>query len=52
MEQEIVYNEIINEWNLFWVQNSNVNEYIKILKLEKNINPTNILEQIIKLSVN
>lgn len=51
LEQEIVYNDEINEWSLYWVQNSNVSDYIKTLKLEKNINPTNILEQIIKLSI-
>lgn len=51
LEQEIVYNDEINEWSLYWVQNSNLSDYIKTLKLEKNINPTNILEQIIKLSI-
>lgn len=51
LEQEIVFDGIINEWNLYWVSNSNKSEYIKTLKLEKNINPTNILEQIINHSL-
>lgn len=51
LEQEIVFDGIINEWSLYWVSNSNKSEYIKTLKLEKNINPTNILEQIIHYSL-
>lgn len=51
LEQEIVFDGMINEWNLYWVSNSNKSEYIKTLKLEKNINPTNILEQIIHHSL-
>ena len=52
LEQEIVYDGSIENWSLYWVKNSNISEYIKLIKLEKNINPTNILEQIIKLTVN
>lgn len=51
LEQEIVFDGIINEWSIYWVSNSNKSEYIKTLKLEKNINPTNILEQIIHCSL-
>lgn len=51
LEQEIVFNDVINKWSLYWVSNSNKSEYIKTLKLEKNINPTNILEQIIHYSL-
>jgi len=51
LEQEIVFDGIINEWSLYWVSNSNNSEYIKTLKLEKNINPTNILEHIIHHSL-
>lgn len=51
LEQEIVFDGEINKWGLFWVSNSNKSEYIKTLKLEKNINPTNILEQIIHHSL-
>lgn len=51
LEQEIIFDNVINEWKLYWVSNSNTSEYIKTLKLEKDINSTNILEQIIKLSL-
>lgn len=51
LEQEIVFDGEINKWCLYWVSNSNKSEYIKTLKLEKNINPTNILEQIIHHSL-
>lgn len=51
LEQEIVFDGEINKWGLYWVSNSNKSEYIKTLKLEKNINPTNILEQIIHYSL-
>lgn len=51
LEQSIVFDGVINEWSLYWVSNSNKSEYIKTLKLEKNINPTNILEQLIHHSI-
>lgn len=53
LNQEIKYDEEIKEWELFWVENSSSNkEFFKTKKLEKNINPTNILENLIKLSLN
>ena len=51
LEQSVVFDGAINEWSLYWVSNSNKSEYIKTLKLEKNINPTNILEQLIHHSL-
>jgi len=51
LEQSIVFDGAINEWSLYWVSNSNKSEYIKTLKLEKNIDPTNILEQLIHHSL-
>lgn len=51
LKQEIAFDGMINEWSLYWVSNSNKSEYIKTLKLEKNINPTNILEQLIHYSI-
>lgn len=52
LNQEIKYEEEIKEWELFWVENSSSNkEFFKTKKLEKNINPTNILENIVKLSL-
>lgn len=51
LEQEIVFDSKINEWSLYWVSNSNKSDYIKTLKLEKNINSTNILEKIIHYSL-
>ena len=51
LNQEIVYeNEIIN-WSLYWVENSNTSDYIKILEIQKDINPTNIIEKIIHYSL-
>jgi hypothetical protein len=52
LNQEIVYEKEIELWELYWIENSSLNkEYIKTIKIEKNINPTNILENLIKLSI-
>lgn len=48
IEQEIVYDMEIDEWSLHWVSNSNISDYIQTLKLDKNINPGNILKGIIQ----
>lgn len=51
--QEIVYEKEIEQWELYWIENSSSNkEYIKTKKIEKNINPSNILENLVKLSLN
>lgn len=42
----------INEWDLYWLENKSNLEHIKMCKIEKNINPTNIIEKIIGYSVN
>lgn len=52
LEQEIEYEKEIKEWCLYWVENSNNSEYIKTLKLKKDINQSNILEKIINLIIN
>jgi len=52
LNQQIVLENEIKNWDLYWIENSSLNkEHFKTLKLEKNINPTNILENIIKLSL-
>jgi hypothetical protein len=52
LNQKIVYDDEIKEWDLYWIKNSSSNkEYFYTKKLEKNINPSNILENLIKLSI-
>lgn len=52
LNQKILFGKEIQDWELYWIENSRSNkEYFKTIQLEKNINPTNILENIIKLSV-
>jgi hypothetical protein len=52
LNQEILLGEEIKNWELYWIKNSSLDkEYFKTKKLEKNINPSNILENIIKLSL-
>ena len=52
LNQNIVYESEITEWELYWIENSSFSkEIFKTKKLEKNINPTNILENLIKLSI-
>ena len=52
LNQEIVYDSEIKDWELYLIENSSLNkEYFKEKKLDKNINPSNILENIIKLSI-
>lgn len=52
LNQEIVYEKEIKEWDLYWIEYSSLNkETFKTKKIEKNINPKNILENLIKLSV-
>ena len=43
---------LIEEWDLYWLENKSDLEHIKMCKLEKNINPTNIIEKLIGYSVN
>jgi hypothetical protein len=42
----------IEEWELYWLENKSDLEHIKMCKIEKNINPTNIIEKLIGYSVN
>jgi hypothetical protein len=42
----------INEWDLYWLENKSDTEHIKMCKIEKNINSTNIIEKLIGYSVN
>jgi hypothetical protein len=52
LNQEIVYEKEIVDWDLYWIEFSSYNkETFKSKKIEKNINPKNILENLIKLSI-
>lgn len=52
LKQQIVYEKEIEDWDLYWVENSSSDkEMFKTKKIEKNINPTNILENLVKLSL-
>lgn len=52
LNQEIVYEKEIVDWDLYWIEYSSLNkETFKTKKLDKNINPKNILENLIKLSI-
>jgi len=52
LNQEIVYEKEIGDWDLCWIEFSSSNkETFKTKKIEKNINPKNILENLIKLSM-
>lgn len=53
LNQQIVIEQEINEWDLYWIENFSFNkEAFKTIKLEKNVNPSNILEKLIELSIN
>jgi len=52
LNQEIVYEKEIGDWDLYWIEYTSSNkETFKTKKIEKNINPKNILENLIKLYV-
>lgn len=52
LNQDIEFDKDINDWDLYFIENSSLNkEYIKTKKIEKNINSTNIIESIVKLSL-
>lgn len=42
----------IENWDLFWICSNSNSENIKISKIEKNINPSNIIEKLIAYSIN
>jgi hypothetical protein len=42
----------IDKWELYWLENKSDLEHIKMCKIEKNINPTNIIEKLVGYSVN
>jgi hypothetical protein len=42
----------IDKWELYWLENKSDSEHIKTLKIEKNIDSTNIIEKLIDFTVN
>jgi hypothetical protein len=51
LNEDIKYNVEFTDWELYWVENINSDEYIKTLKIDKNINPSNIIEKLIEASL-
>ncbi len=52
LNQKIIYEHEINEWELYCIKYSSLNKEIyKSKKIEKNINADNILENLIELSI-
>ena len=49
--KSIQINILIEEWELYWVENKYDQEHIKTYKLEKNINSSNIIEKLIEFSI-
>ena len=45
-------NKNIEDWELYWLENKSDSEHIKMCKIEKNINSSNIVENLIGYSVN
>lgn len=52
IEQNNLSNTQINDWELYWIENKSDAEHIKMCLIEKNINPSNIIEKLIEYSVN
>ena len=45
------YEKDISKWELYWVKNTQSEEFIKVVKIDKNINPLNIIEKLIEMSL-
>jgi len=52
LTKPVVIENSIDEWDLYWLENKSDLEHIKMCRIEKNINPTNIIEKLIGYSVN
>ena len=52
LTKPIQIDKSIGEWDLYWLENKSDLEHIKMCRIEKNINPTNIIEKLIGYSVN
>lgn len=51
INQKIKYETEFNNWDLYWVENIQSEEYVKMVEIDKNINHKNILEKLIELSI-
>jgi hypothetical protein len=49
--KQIDINNLINEWELYLIVNNSIEKDIQISKIEKNINPTNIISKLIEYSL-
>jgi hypothetical protein len=52
LKKLVMIENFIDEWELYWIENKFDLEHIKICKIEKNINSTNIIEKLIGYSMN
>ena len=51
INQEIIFDNEINNWEIYFTQNLQSEDFIKTIKINKNINSSNIIEEIIKFSI-
>lgn len=51
IKENIKYEKEIKEWDLYWVQNTQKEDYINTKKISKNICPDNIIEKLLELSI-
>ena len=51
INKSIKYDTELIDWDLYWVENIQSDEYIKMLQIDKTINAENILEKLIELSI-
>jgi len=51
LNENIKYGIEFMDWELYWVRNIYPDEYIKTEKIDKNINPSNIIEKLIEMSI-
>ena len=49
--EKVKYDDEFTDWELYWVENVNTNDYVRTIKIDKNINPTNIIEKLIEMSL-
>ena len=49
--KQIDINNLINEWELYLIINNSIEKDLQISKIEKNINPTNIINKLIEFSL-
>ena len=51
IKEEVIYEQEIKNWDLYWVQNIQKEDYINTKEISKNISPDNIIEKLLELSI-